>query len=220
MDPFHNLQIPSALKSRLQSEKNGSSFGIALGLATRQLDVFGYFKFVTAVSNINLLPDRADRATKEKKKSVTTSLMKKLSILSTLFFGSTLAIYFYMVTTMYSVSDTESMKINAMNEETKLAEKTEELDKLKAWTQTSGAINSKLLDISFSANLPNGTYVSEIQHYRSKPSLFVFKARDPAISGKIINILSKDFKNVTLKDIQSPNKKGGLNTININYLIK
>ena len=220
MDPFNNLQIPSALKSRLQSEKNGSSFGIALGLATRQLDVFGYFKFVTAVSNINLLPDRADRATKEKKKSVTTGLMQKLSILSTLFFGSTLAIYFYMVTTMYSVSDTESMKINAMNEETKLAEKTEELGKLKAWTQTSGAINSKLLDISFSANLPNGTYVSEIQHYRSKPSLFVFKARDPAISGKIINILSKDFKNVTLKDIQSPNKKGGLNTININYLIK
>ena len=29
-----------------------------LGLAFRKLDVFGYFKFVTAVKNINLLPNR------------------------------------------------------------------------------------------------------------------------------------------------------------------
>ena len=29
-----------------------------LGLAYRKLDVFGYYKFVTAVKNINLLPNR------------------------------------------------------------------------------------------------------------------------------------------------------------------
>ena len=54
MDPFSHLNVPSELKNTLKSEKNSSSFAVALGLATRQLDIFGYFKFVTAVSNINL----------------------------------------------------------------------------------------------------------------------------------------------------------------------
>ena len=46
MDPFSHLNIPSDLKKSLESEKNSSSFAVALGLATRQLDIFGYFKFV------------------------------------------------------------------------------------------------------------------------------------------------------------------------------
>ena len=37
-----------------------------MGLAFRKLDVFGYFKFVTAVKNINLLPNR-DSMIKQKK---------------------------------------------------------------------------------------------------------------------------------------------------------
>ena len=40
-----------------------------MGLAFRKLDVFGYYKFVTAVKNINLLPNR-DNMIKQKKMKV------------------------------------------------------------------------------------------------------------------------------------------------------
>ena len=42
-------------------------FTTVVGLATRRLDVFGYFKFVTGVRNINLLPNRD--GLKKKKRS-------------------------------------------------------------------------------------------------------------------------------------------------------
>ena len=39
-----------------------------MGLAFRKLDVFGYYKFVTAVKNINLLPNRDSMIAKKKAK--------------------------------------------------------------------------------------------------------------------------------------------------------
>ena len=45
---------------------NRSYFSTVMGLAFRKLDVFGYYKFVTAVKNINLLPNR-DTMIKQKK---------------------------------------------------------------------------------------------------------------------------------------------------------
>ena len=47
-------------------QTNRSYFTSVIGLAFRKLDVFGYYKFVTAVKNINLLPNR-DNIIAEKK---------------------------------------------------------------------------------------------------------------------------------------------------------
>jgi type IV pilus assembly protein PilN len=55
-DPLENVNIPDATKAKLK--KNKSEYASVIGLAFRKLDVFGYFKFVKAVKNINLLPDR------------------------------------------------------------------------------------------------------------------------------------------------------------------
>lgn len=57
-DPIQHLTVPENLKEKLAAEPNPSVFTSVLGLATRKLDVFGYYKFVTAVNNINLLPSR------------------------------------------------------------------------------------------------------------------------------------------------------------------
>ena len=100
MDPFAHLNVASALKDSLQSEKNNSSFAVALGLATRQLDIFGYFKFVTAVSNINLLPNKKEREKKEKKKIETNGLAKKLMVISSLLLWPSFALYISMATSM------------------------------------------------------------------------------------------------------------------------
>ena len=57
--PFEKLIIPQQLQEKTMAEENPSMFTAVIGLATRRLDVFGYFKFVTGVKNINLLPNRA-----------------------------------------------------------------------------------------------------------------------------------------------------------------
>lgn len=220
MDPFSHLNVPSALKDTLKSEKNSSSFAVALGLATRQLDIFGYFKFVTAVSNINLLPNKKEREKKEKKKVETKGLLKKLMVISTLLLGSSFALYIFMATSMYSINDTIDMQIKAVAAEKKLSKKIIQLAELKKWTQSSGLINSKLLDLSYTASFPKVIYVIEIIHQRNKPSLLVFRAKDPAVSGQVIKALSSEFKNVTLKEIKSPTGKSDLNTISINFFIR
>ena len=56
-DPLEGVAIPSYNKEKTNIE-NRSTFASVIGLAYRKLDVFGYYKFVTAVKNINLLPNR------------------------------------------------------------------------------------------------------------------------------------------------------------------
>lgn len=53
LDPLSEVIIPEYNKEKIDI-KNKSPFTSAIGLAYRKLDVFGYYKFVTAVKNINL----------------------------------------------------------------------------------------------------------------------------------------------------------------------
>ena len=56
-DPLHEVSIPKYNQDRVNID-NKSIFTSVIGLGYRKLDVFGYYKFVTAVKNINLLPNR------------------------------------------------------------------------------------------------------------------------------------------------------------------
>ena len=56
-DPLQSVSIPSYNSEKIP-DNNKSPLSSVLGLAYRKLDVFGYYKFVTAVKNINLLPNR------------------------------------------------------------------------------------------------------------------------------------------------------------------
>ena len=56
-DPLQEIALPSYNSDKIPSD-NKSVLASVLGLAYRKLDVFGYYKFVTAVKNINLLPNR------------------------------------------------------------------------------------------------------------------------------------------------------------------
>ena len=56
--------------------KNRSYFSTVMGLAFRKLDVFGYYKFVTAVKNINLLPNRDNMIAQKKAKAVSSFAFK------------------------------------------------------------------------------------------------------------------------------------------------
>jgi type IV pilus assembly protein PilN len=67
-DPLKETKIPENLKEKSTSELNNSIFSSVLGLATRKLDVFGYYEYVTGTNNINLLPNREKVKSQEKMK--------------------------------------------------------------------------------------------------------------------------------------------------------
>jgi len=74
-DPIKELQVPAQLAENLKQD-NRSYFSTPIGLAFRKLDVFGYFKFVTAVKNINLLPNRETMMAQKKAKAFSNFAFK------------------------------------------------------------------------------------------------------------------------------------------------
>ena len=66
-DPIKEIKVPAQLEENVKYD-NKSYFASVIGLAFRKLDVFGYFKFVTAVKNINLLPNRDNMIAQKKAK--------------------------------------------------------------------------------------------------------------------------------------------------------
>ena len=75
-DPVEGLKIPNQFQQSIDTKQNKSYLTTAIGLAFRKLDVFGYYKFVTAVKNINLLPDRSN-VMKQKKMSAISNFAFK-----------------------------------------------------------------------------------------------------------------------------------------------
>ena len=67
-DTLLNVEVPENLKEKSSAELNSSIFSSSLGLATRKLDVFGYYEYVTGTNNINLLPNRESVKSQEKMK--------------------------------------------------------------------------------------------------------------------------------------------------------
>ena len=74
-DPFDGIKIPAQLENETTMQ-NRSYFSTVMGLAFRKLDVFGYYKFVTAVKNINLLPNRDNMIAQKKAKAVSSFAFK------------------------------------------------------------------------------------------------------------------------------------------------
>ena len=66
-DPIDGIKVPAQLENDVKMD-NRSYFSTVMGLAFRKLDVFGYYKFVTAVKNINLLPNRDSMMAQKKAK--------------------------------------------------------------------------------------------------------------------------------------------------------
>ena len=77
-DPIDGLLIPQQTKDKVDLA-NRSYLSSVIGLAFRKLDVFGYYKFVTAVKNINLLPDRKGMIKEKKMKAFSSFAFKGIT---------------------------------------------------------------------------------------------------------------------------------------------
>ena len=89
-DPIRDIKVPAQLEENVKFD-NRSYFSTVIGLAFWKLDVFGYFKFVTAVKNINLLPNRDNMIAQKKAKVFSNFAFKGviggLSIIYIVLFG-------------------------------------------------------------------------------------------------------------------------------------
>ena len=88
-DPLNQVSIPVYNKEKTNLI-NRSIYTSVLGLAYRKLDVFGYYKFVTAVKNINLLPNRDALKRQTKMKFLSGFAMKGLA-------GGIAALYLFLM---------------------------------------------------------------------------------------------------------------------------
>ena len=77
-DPVEGLKVPQQFDEQINI-KNRSFLTTSIGLAFRKLDVFGYYKFVTAAKNINLLPDRKSMFQQKKMKAISSFAFKGLA---------------------------------------------------------------------------------------------------------------------------------------------
>jgi type IV pilus assembly protein PilN len=95
-----DLVVPANLKEKVDAELNQSALISSLGLATRKLDVFGFYQYVTGTSNINLMPNRNSIKNTEKVKFISKWGLIFFTILFFIVAGS---VFFY------DQSETESL---------------------------------------------------------------------------------------------------------------
>ena len=132
-DPLDRIQIPQQLSESID-KKNRSHLSTVIGLAFRKLDIFGYYKFVTAVKNINLLPDRNSMMAK-----------KKMQIFSNFAFKGTVGLVGLIYILLFGLSFWNIQTYNS---------KLFEFDEVSA---AHKSLNKKFLDASKEFNVMNKT---------------------------------------------------------------
>ena len=131
-DPLQSVSVPSYNSDKIPND-NKSPIASVLGLAYRKLDVFGYYKFVTAVKNINLLPNRDAIRQQNKLKFLSGFALKGVA-------GAVAGIYLLLIVFSYfQISSNEEkltnfdqvqMEFDKLNIQfSKLAKKRREMEK-------------------------------------------------------------------------------------------
>ena len=141
-DPLDGVKVPAQFEESVNL-KNRSHLSTVIGLAFRKLDVFGYFKFVTAVKNINLLPNR-DTMMKQKRAKAFSNFAFKgvvavVSILYIVLFG----LSFWQINSLNDkISDYDQVVQTHEVKSLEAAKVAKELGQLKKALELSKSIKS------------------------------------------------------------------------------
>ena len=98
-DPINDIKVPAQLEENVNYQ-NRSYFASVIGLAFRKLDVFGYFKFVTAVKNINLLPNRDNMIAQKKAKAYSNFAFKGVISIVAVIYVALFGFAFWQINTL------------------------------------------------------------------------------------------------------------------------
>ena len=148
-DPIDGLKIPQQYEQQVNLP-NRSYLTTTVGLAFRKLDVFGYYKFVTAVKNINLLPNRQGMFKQKKMKAISNFAFKGVV-------GAVVGIYLILFALSFWNIHSYNKKLQNYNQVVKN-------HKLKA--QENKAISKELKLITTTLKLSNSLKSNKDLSYR------------------------------------------------------
>ena len=141
-DPLDGIKIPAQIEESVKLE-NRSYLSTVLGLAFRKLDVFGYFKFVTAVKNINLLPNRDAMIKQKKAKAFSNFAFKGILGTVSVVYIVLFALSFWQINSLNSKINNYSQIVQTHQERSdQLAKISKELSKLNKSLELSKSIKS------------------------------------------------------------------------------
>ena len=219
-DPFEGLKIPQQLESKINLT-NRSYFSTTVGLAFRKLDVFGYYKFVTAVKNINLLPNREGMIKQKKMKAFSDFAYKGLV---GAFAGIYLILFALSFWNIYSYNNKLKVYDAVVAEHTsktnQLAKVTKELKKMTATLKLSNSLKSNK-DLSYrvlaqiATSVPNRVKFDSVE-YNGKRQVIItgIAAGDNDILALIRNLQSKNLiTQASLSSMKMPKVKAGDQTM-------
>ncbi len=212
-DPIDGLKVPQQLEQQL-TQTNKSYLSTVVGLAFRKLDVFGYYKFVTAVKNINLLPNRQGMAKQKKMKAISNFAFKG-------FVGGVIGIYVILFALSFWNIHSYNKKLKSYSKVKKVhVEKSKELKaiqkELKVITTTlklSGTLKSNK-DLSYrilaqiASSVPKRVRFDSVNYNgKTKVTIQGVAASDQDIL-KFIKRLSKQnyIKQASLSSMKLPRK--------------
>jgi type IV pilus assembly protein PilN len=191
LDPIKTILVPENLKANIQADKNKSSKAVSIGLASRRLDVFGYYKFVTAVSNINLLPNREERLDQQKRKVVISDSAKKIGILF-----SAIGIFVFTLSVVFSFMFSYSDKVTELTKkyqelEQKKTQVDTQLTNMQSFINQRAARNERILGLRFLNGLPRSIMVKELKLNYETPSVLILMAKDASQFSNVVALLNK-----------------------------
>jgi type IV pilus assembly protein PilN len=191
LDPIKTILVPENLKANIQADKNKSSKAVSIGLASRRLDVFGYYKFVTAVSNINLLPNREERLDQQKRKVVISDSAKKIG---TMF--AAIGIFVFALSIIFSFMFGYSEKIAELNNkyadlEQRKTQVDAQLANIQSFINQRAERNERILGLRFLNSLPRSVLVKELKLSYETPSVLILMAKDASQFSNVVAALNK-----------------------------
>ena len=202
LNPFEELKVTNKIKSQLDNGFNFSSFAVALGLATRRLDILNK-TFVKAVANINLLPNREDLIEKETKSSKTEIRTARIASYFVILMMFCLAIFVLMATTL--PSEREVNKLVASNQvlNVKLDKSKADLKEYSFWFNQVEIKNRQVMDLRVLDEVPTGVYVLDFKQAREGLSVVSLQARNPSLISAIMETMNNNYKNVKLISVEA-----------------
>jgi len=193
-NPFNQIVIPANFSEEVESASNSSIYTSSLGLATRKVDVFGYYKYVTGVNNVNLLPNRDLIRSSEKKKLISKLGAGAIFSIFLIFLIGSLSFSFYINQSIDSeylaaaelesqIQARETILAAARTKKSRFSQILDVSSKFKSNQRTS----YELLD-AVTKSVPGGVWFSEITF--ENPTTLVIKG-DASGDELIVNFIDR-----------------------------
>ena len=141
-DPLDGVKVPAQFEENVNIQ-NRSHLSTVIGLAFRKLDVFGYFKFVTAVKNINLLPNRDTMMKQKRAKAFSNFAFKGIVGIVSVVYVVLFGLAFWQINSLNSkIADYDQVVQNHEMKSLEAGKVSKELGKLKKALELSKSIKS------------------------------------------------------------------------------